>query len=268
MKVTALEPFGAELSEVQIAVAVAAMAASVHDPLARHRVVVFRDQRAGDADLVRFLKMLGPLMFSAGETPVAGAPDVNIVSKVGLRRPPRSVFHTDTSYVERPPAFGALRAVMLPSVGGDTLFSDQIAAAAELLHWPVAWLANRTIVHATTAADGTVEQAVHPLLQRHPAKNAATLFPSTLARCTGLSGKEPERSRRIISLLYGRSTRASRLYRHHWRKGDILIWDNRATMHLADHNNVVGDRVLHCGLVREEAPKAALEAWERTTIAC
>ena len=42
MKVTALEPFGAELSEVQIAVAVAAMAASVHDPLARHRVVVFR----------------------------------------------------------------------------------------------------------------------------------------------------------------------------------------------------------------------------------
>lgn len=138
--------------------------ASVHEALARHRVVVFCEQRAGDADLVRFLKMLGPLMFTAGEAPVAGAPDVNIVSNVGLRRPPRSVFHTDTSYVERLPAFGALRAVMLPSVGGDTQFSDQILAAAELRHWAVAWPTNRTIVHATTAADGTVEQAVHRLL--------------------------------------------------------------------------------------------------------
>lgn len=138
--------------------------------------------------------MLGPLMFTAGETPVAGTPDVNIVSKVGQRRPPRSVFNTATSYVERLPAFGALRSVMLSSVGGDTLFSDQILAAAELRHWAVEWLANQTIVHVTTAADGTVEQAVHPLLQRHPATNAATLFLLTLARCTDL---ERDRARTI-----------------------------------------------------------------------
>ena len=71
MKVTALEPFRAELSELQIAVADTALAASVHEALARHRVVVFRDRRVGDANLIQFFKTLGPLMFTAGETPAA-----------------------------------------------------------------------------------------------------------------------------------------------------------------------------------------------------
>ena len=145
----------------------------------------------------------------------------------------------------------------LPEIGGETLFSDQIAAAAELPDWAINWLAKRMIVHAATFADGTIVRTSHPVLQRHPATGVVTLFLSTPDRCTGLSGTDPERSRRIVSLLYRRSTRASRLYRHRWRPGDIVLWDNRATMHRAEHKFVVGDRVLHRGLVCGEKPEAA-----------
>ncbi len=255
--VVMLKPFGAEVSGVQIGNPDALQPASVLALLAEHRVVVFRGQSGGDHELVAFLQSLGPLMFTAGETPVAGSPDLNVVSNMGRKTRPRSVFHTDTSYVDRPPAIGALRAVVLPSNGGETLFSDQLATAAGLPDRIIAWLAARTVIHATVAPDGTIEQVAHPLLQRHPVTGETTLFLSTPERCSGLSGTDADTSRRILSVLYRRSTRTRCLYRHEWRQGDVVLWDNRATMHRADHTNVSGDRVLHRGLVRGDIPRGA-----------
>lgn len=96
MKITAMKPFGVELGDVQIAAADVDLATTVQNLLARHRVAVFRNQTGDDADLVRFLGSLGPLMFTAGEVPVPDAPDLNLVSNAGRIAPPRSVFHTDT----------------------------------------------------------------------------------------------------------------------------------------------------------------------------
>ena len=115
-------------------------------------------------------------MFTLGETPVPEAPDINIVSNVGRTVSPRSVFHTDTSYVDQPPAFGAMRAVTLPEVGGETLFSDQVQAAADLPHSVAKWLSGRTLLHQTSSRDGSISQARHPLLQLNPITGATTLF--------------------------------------------------------------------------------------------
>ena len=109
METAALQPFGIEVRGVQLGSVEAAMAHDFGRMIAQHRVAVFRGQDIGDRELVRFLGLLGSLMFTEGETPVEGAPDLNVVSNVGRTTPPRSVFHTDTSYVERPPAFTALR---------------------------------------------------------------------------------------------------------------------------------------------------------------
>ena len=91
-------------------------------------MVVLRGQDADDAGFVRFLRSFGPTMFTVGETPVPGHPELNVVSNVGRVKPPRSTFHTDTSYVRKPPAFTALRAVAVPERGGQTLFTNQYAA--------------------------------------------------------------------------------------------------------------------------------------------
>ncbi len=225
--------------------------------IASNRVVVFRDQIAGDAELVRFLRGFGELTFTEGEVPVPGAPDLNIVSNMGRTTPPRSVFHTDTSYVARPPAFTALRSVTLPGAGGETLFSDQVAAADRLPGWARSRLEGQTLLHRATGLDGQSQDRRHPLFRRHPLTGETALFLSTPERCTGLSGVDAATSARIVSLLYRHSIRPSGLYRHAWRAGDVIIWDDRATMHRADHSGVVGDRVMHRGMVLGEEPLAA-----------
>ena len=116
------------------------------------------------------------------------------------------------------------------------------------------WLSGRTFLRQTSSRDGSISQARHPVLQHNPITGVATLFLSTPGRCSQLSYIDPGLSQRIIDLLYRRSIRPTRLYHHIWRHGDIVMWDNRATMHRADHTGVVGNRVLHRGFVRGEIP--------------
>jgi hypothetical protein len=103
--------------------------AAIIEAISHQRVVVFRDQAASDIDLVWLLAAVWNLTYPAVESPLTKAPDLNVVSNIGRTKPPRSVVHTDTSYVQTPPALGALRAGTLPKAGGETLFSDQVVAA-------------------------------------------------------------------------------------------------------------------------------------------
>lgn len=256
MSTAPLEPFGTEVTGVDLAASTASPADDLVRLISAARVVVFRDQRIDDAGLVRFLRRLGALAFTDGETPVAGAPDLNVVSNVGRATPPRSVFHTDTSYVREPPSFTALRPVSLPARGGATLFSDQVAVADGLPPEARAWLRGRTVLHGGGAIGERVEHR-HPLFRRHPVTDEVALYLSTPERCTQLSDADERTSARVIGALYRRSIRASALYRHEWRDGDVLVWDNRVTMHRADHDDVAGDRVLHRGIVRGEVPIGA-----------
>ena len=257
MLIQFFQPFGAEITHIEIATASQTSAEHIARILVQHRVVVLREQSASDTDLVQFLKRFGELTFTEGEIPVAGASDLNVVSNVGRTTPARSVFHTDTSYVQRPPAIGALRAVLLPEAGGCTLFSDQVHAAAALPKKILDRLRGQTLLHSAKGQDGLVRQARHPVLRRHPTSGEESLFLSTPERCSGLSNTDEESSVRIVDILYRRSVRPARLYRHAWRRGDIVIWDNRVTMHRADHANVIGDRVLHRGLILGESPLPA-----------
>lgn len=255
---TPLFPFGMAVSGLHIA---DISSASTYTALARliaaSRVVVFRGQTLTDAEFVQFLQGYGALTFTDGETPVVGAPDLNVVTNVGRLTPARSVFHTDTSYMPRPPAFTALRPVVLPTSGGDTLFSDQVSAAARLPEKAREFLKGRTVLHGATGLDGQSQTTRQPLLRRHPITDEVSLYLSTPKRCTALEGVDAFTSQRIIAALYRRSTRASSIYRHVWQAGDVLMWDNRVSMHKADHENLTQDRLLHRGMVSGEAPLAA-----------
>ena len=220
--------------------------------MAEHGVVLFRHQSIGDGQFVAFLRRLGPLTFTMGETPVAGHPELNIVSNVGRTTPPKSVFHIDTSYVSKPPAYTALRAVTVPQQGGQTLFSNQYLAYDTLAQKAKHKLNDAKVSHVATGVvlDATEErQSWHPLFLKHPISGRHSLYLSTPARCQAISGIPDAQAQRIIKLLYRHSIRPSRWLSHVWQAGDILIWDNRCTMHRADHAQVSSDRVLHRGLV-------------------
>src|ERR1700761_8060844 len=125
----------------------AGTAAGLRCLLAEHGVLIMPGQQVGDAGFVAFLQRFGELMFTKGETPVAGFPDLNVISNVGRSTPPRSVFHVDTSYVRCPPAYTALRAVTVPARGGETVFTNQYLAFNTLPPPVRDRLAGRTIRH-------------------------------------------------------------------------------------------------------------------------
>ena len=252
-----LYPFGMTATGLDVRTLTQPESDTLKLKLADNGVIIIRDQPVDDSEFVTFLKQLGSLAFTTGEKPVEHQPMLNVVTNVGRTQPPKSVFHTDTSYVSRPPAYTALRAIRLPQVGGETLFCNQYRAFDTLPHWAQLRLSRVKVLHAVsglTLAAGEEQQTWQPLLRRHPVSGRVSLFMSTPERCLAVSGLSKKEGQRVIRLLYKHSIRPSRLYRHHWQPGDIVIWDNRCTMHRADHSQVVGDRILHRGLVSGETP--------------
>ena len=248
-------PVGAHVEGLAVARLTPGDADELRQLLATNGVLAIRSGgHVDDHAFVRFLRSLGELMFTVGETPVPGFPDLNVVSNVGRTTPPRSVFHVDTSYVNHPPAYTALRAEAVPAHGGATLFSNQYAAYETLPARVRAELACRTVRHVVTGlalAEGEQTTAVHPLFRTHPISRRTALFLSAPERCASISGMTAQQTRETIAYLFEHSTRSDNVHRHRWREGDIVIWDNRVVMHRADHSDVVGDRVMHRGMVAE-----------------
>ncbi|MEQ3554417.1 TauD/TfdA family dioxygenase [Pseudonocardia nematodicida] len=259
MEHVALHPVGATVTGVSLSDA-------DHDALvgllAEHGVLVLPGQHdAGDTAFLDFLRGFGELTFTTGETPVPGFPDLNVISNVGRSTPPKSSFHVDTSYVARPPAYTALRAVSVPRHGGATQFSNQYRAYDTLPDGLRARLAGRTIRHVVTGLSaedaGTETEAEHPVFRRHPVSGRTALYLSTPARCVAISGMSDAESAQTVQQLFAHSTRDGNVLRHAWSPGDVVIWDNACVLHRADHAGVVGDRVMHRGMIAGSEPVTA-----------
>lgn len=256
MHATALTPLGAEVTGIHVDALDAAAVEFMRTVLADHGVAILRNQQIDDDALLRFLGSFGDIQFTAGETPVPTHPDLNVVTNVGRTRPPRSTFHVDTSYVRVPPAYTALRAVAVPDEGGQTLFSNQYRAHDLLPDNIRDGLVGRVVTHVATGVtldDGQECAAEHPVLHRHPVSGRTSLYLSALQRCASLSGMTADQSAQTLSYLFAFSTRTDNVLRHRWAPGDVVMWDNRCVMHCADHSGVVGDRVLHRGMVSDAA---------------
>ena len=259
MQITALQPFGVEIAHVDPHAMDAAAVARIEDHLGRDGVVVLRGQTIDDDAFVAFLRRFGALTFTKGETPLAHQPALNFVTNEGRTTPPRSVFHTDTSYVASPPAYTALRGVLIPEAGGETVFANQFAAYETLTPRLKRELAGRRMKHEVTGvtlAQGEESATWHPIFRKHPTTGRTALFLSTPERCTAIEGMDDEAARETIRFLFDHST-AQPLYRHRWQAGDVVMWDNRCTLHKADHSGVVGARRMHRGMVGGEVPLAA-----------
>jgi taurine dioxygenase len=253
VQITPHRPLGATLTGVDLATLDQPTAEVLKDLLAEHGVLHLPGHDHLDDDaFVAALRRLGPLTFTVGETPVDGHPDLNVVSNVGRTRPPRSSFHVDTSYVARPPAYTALRAVSVPTEGGATMFTDQRRALATLPDALRGQVEGRELTHVVTGLDlddDAETSAVHPLVRPHPRSQQPSLFLTTPPRCAAISGMDADETAAVVEALFDHSTREDNRYRHAWSPGDVVVWDNGVVLHAADHTAVVGDRVLHRGMI-------------------
>ena len=181
-------------------------------------------------------------------------------------------WHTDVTFVERPPLGSILNAVVIPPSGGDTMFSDQHAAYADLSPALREFLDGLTAVHDGSRAfapyindpdksdvewEGELYTAIqpveHPVVRTHPETGAKVLFvnPGFTSHIKGLA---PAESEALLAFLYTHSTKAKYTVRYHWQAGDLGFWDNRVTQH-----SVVGDfgdqpRVIQRVTIRGDKP--------------
>ncbi len=244
---------GAEISGADTGEALSDDAvAQIRQALLDHKVVFLRDQNLDYARQVAFAERLGPL--TLGHPTLASPPDQPLLEEIDSRRGGRANhWHTDVTFVDRPPAFTVLHAVVIPQVGGDTVWANTVTAY-ESLPDQLRDLADRLrIVHTNDydyaavygreersdpALDArrkefvsTVYETEHPAVRVHPETGERSLVLGGFART--VVGFAPQASRDLIRILQDYVTRPEQTIRWRWREGDLAIWDNRATQHYA-----------------------------------
>ena len=155
-------------------------------------------------------------------------------------------WHADETFTDTPSSGAALVMRMKPAVGGDTLWLDTEAAYDALSNGMRTLLANRRARHEI--APGVA--AEHPVIRHHPVSGRPCLFVNeTFVR--GIVNLPPIESEAILAMLLKHLARPDFAYRHRWEEGDVVIWDNRSTQHIA-MADFTGLRVVHrVGFVAE-----------------
>lgn len=249
------------------------------DALHRYKVIFFRDQRIGHAEQVAFARRFGRVTpaHPHEDAPPEGFPEILPIDsrryeeRLGRRRTSYdSSWHTDVTALVNPPAASILRAHLLPTHGGDTAFTN-LVAAYENLPGPLRELADVLDVEhrfQSTATPGSARDvkvreanlaAYHPAVRVHPVTGERALFvsPGFTRGPRAVRGLTPTQSERVLALLWEEATRPEYTVRFTWREGSVAFWDNRATAHLAisDAGHLGQDRVLYRVTLEGDVPR-------------
>jgi alpha-ketoglutarate-dependent taurine dioxygenase len=257
----------------------AATVSTLRDVLVAHKVVVFRGARLEPAELVAFARRFGDLTVAHPVMPgLPDQPEVLEIDATKSREDPRyrdeyenDTWHTDVTFMEVPPLGSMLSARVLPPVGGDTVFADMEAAYAALSAPMQRLLDSLDAVHdgrtefarfLETNPDGGVwegrrftvlEPVVHPVVRTHPESGRRSLFvnPTFTSHILEMSRSESDA---VLQFLYQHAIAQEHLVRIHWNVGDVVFWDNRATMHYAVRDYGDAARVMQRVTVRGDRP--------------
>jgi taurine dioxygenase len=235
----------------------------------QHQVLLIRGQTLRDQDLIAFSRRFGDLDWApvqeTGRRFVEGLPEIYIVSNVTVNGQPigslgagEAVWHTDMSYLEVPPMASMLYALEVPPAGGNTSFCSMYAVYDALPSPLKQRIANLKIKHdGTYNSGGYLRQgvtatddprsspgAVHPLVCTHPDTGRRMLYLGR-RRNAYLTGLELAESEALLDELWQFVENPAFAWEHVWRVGDLVLWDNRCTMHRRDPFDASSRRVMH-----------------------
>jgi alpha-ketoglutarate-dependent taurine dioxygenase len=226
--------------------------AYVRAAILEHKVVFLHGQdHLDDAAHAGFVRRLGPLT-TAHPTITGGLDEAAILPVDSERGNKANSWHTDVTFVDRPPAFTTLRAQVLPPYGGDTVFANTARAYAILpTHmqrlvddlWAehcndYDYATSHAVVEPSVASaeyqqefTATIYRTHHPVVRVHPETGEpAFVLGQFVSRILEVNGQD---SRSLFELLQRHITRLENTVRWRWSPGDIALWDNRATQHYA-----------------------------------
>lgn len=233
------------------------LAPSAADTLRRafadRAVLIFRDQRLSPPAFMEAAKVFGEIMpqqvkrFTLADHPLVGFISSEDTDKPdGVRLVRGEQYHTDHSNYPAPPRATMLSAVTLPSKGGDTQFVNVHASYADLpeetrrridpltvLHTFKSSRSPRRKVELSEEERKKLPQTVQPLVIVHPENGRRALYMNT-AHMERIIGMEDDAAFALIGELMAHATQPKYEYRHVWRHGDMVMWDNRSLMHQAN----------------------------------
>lgn len=277
IEVKPVSPYiGAEIGDVNLAQPLSEdEVKEIRKALLKWKVVFFRGQNVDHAGQVEFTSRFGEVTFAhpLGEPePVPGFPQLKPVDRkiyerqYGFRT--GGPWHTDVTAAINPPAASILRAVNVPDVGGDTQWTN-LVAAYEGLSAPLKALADTLKAEHRFNGGGYQPSnskfaeriavnplaSIHPVVRVHPETGERALFvnPGFVSRIVDVS---PDESKLLLELFFKQITKPAYTTRFRWQNGDIAFWDNRATAHLApqDLDHVEVDRLLYRTTITGDVP--------------
>ena len=222
-----------------------------------HLVICIRGQQdMTPQDQLDFAARWGEISIHPYVPSIEGYPGI---MKIYDPTPLTQSWHADTTHVECPPKLSMLLARTIPEVGGDTMWSNVYAAYDGLSDGLKATLRGLRAVHQGTdlaVQAGLSRSAVthsHPVVRTHPETGRRALFVNR-DYVTHIEGWTKEESAPLLEYLYAQVGRPEYVYRHRWRVGDLVIWDNRCTQHAVVGDVGRGERVLHRVTLKGDRP--------------
>ncbi len=238
---------GAEISGVDLARVDDETVVEIRRAWLRHLVVFFREQDLGPDEFLAFARRIGEPVeypFVAG---IEGYPEIIAVAKLPHETINfGGIWHSDTTYLDRPPMGTMLIAREVPPAGGDTLWSNMYAAYEALSPGLRELLDGLRAVSSSALADVSKTredriresgaaapreyEADHPVVRTHPETGRRALYVN-VAHTARFLGWTEEESRPLLQYLFAHSVRPEFTCRFRWREGSMALWDNRCAMH-------------------------------------
>ncbi len=274
---------GAEIRGVDLAGPLDdAMVAEIRRALVDRQVIFFRDQSLSPAQQIALTVRFGAILRVPYIEPMADHPDIIAV----LKEPGETnistfggTWHSDFTFLPEPPMGSLLYALEVPERGGDTLWANMYQAYEALSAGLRRMLESLVAIHSGTPhgrvkappADLAVSRSIkmsrgnpeadaeteHPVVRVHPESGRRTLFVNPVYTLRFKDMTEDE-SRPLLEFLYSHATRPEFTCRFRWRKGSLVFWDNRCTLHLAINDYDGQRRLLHRTTVAGERPRGIL----------
>ena len=266
---------GAEVTGVDVKEIDDRLFRTVHEAWLAHQVLLFRDQRLRDEDLITFSSRFGTLEHAPiqenGRRFVEGHPEIYVVSNVvengvaiGSLGSGEAAWHTDMSYLEDPPKASVLYALEVPELGGETGFCSMYAAWSALPERLQRRIADLRVKHDGTYNSGGYVRAgvrptddprlspgtLHPIGGVHPEAGRRFLYLGR-RRHAYIEGLPLEESEALLDEIWACATADAQTWYHRWRPNDLLIWDNRCTMHRRNPFDPASRRVMHRTQIRQ-----------------
>ncbi|MEO8006319.1 MAG: TauD/TfdA family dioxygenase [Betaproteobacteria bacterium] len=261
---------GADIPEVDLSLALdSAIVEEIKQAWASHLVLRFRGQRLGDEHLMSFSRIFGEL----DSVPVPSADNrrqltpgfVTIISNIiengkaiGGLGAYEAHWHTDMSYQEQPPLGSLLYSIEIPPSGGNTYFANMYFAYERLPDDVKKRIATYTCRHDSSRNSvGELRRgfddvrdprdapgAVHPIVRTHPVTGRRALYLGR-RRNSYIVGLDLVESERVLDSLWEHATSSEFVWSQQWRVGDVILWDNRCTMHRRDAFDNSSRRLMH-----------------------